>query len=201
MKKGIKILAIILICIILSGCDNYKGYWCNYEETSTVVVLLDDDITDKEKDAIADLITTFDNISSQNYYSRDDYLESIGEGATDIHAAYVISFSSNDNIGDYIESLEDLDGVLSTEQAQAKVNISLYEIKSHKKYTYTTSDEAEESDLETGKYKIKNGIITFTPDDEEGQTKFLYIKDGLLCADTTCTKIYASSDSKCGSES
>ena len=55
-------------------------------------------------------------------------------------------------------------------------------------------------DLETGKYKIKKGVITFTPDSKDGQDKMLYIKDDHLCEDPDCTKIFAASNESCGTD-
>ena len=96
-----------------------------------------------------------------------------------------------------VDELAELDGVFVALQSNAKTNISLYNIKKNGQYTFTDSDEALESDLVKGKYKIKTGVITFTPDMKDAKTKLLYIKDGHLCGDVECTQIYAKSDSTC----
>lgn len=202
MKKSL-ILVIICLCLLLTGCGNkYKGYWCNYDETATIVVLLDRDNTEKEREIISNKIEEFQNVISNSYYSREDYAKELGSDIDnlDIYDTFVIQFESLDSIGTYIEELEKLNGVKSAEQSNAKTNISLYNIEDFGKYTYTNSDEATEADLEKGHYKIKNGVITFTPDDENAKTKLLYIKDGLLCGDANCTEIYASSNSSCSSK-
>ena len=47
-----------------------------------------------------------------------------------------------------------------------------------------------EEDLIEGKYKEKKGVITFKPNNKKEETKVLYIKDGHLCADAACKKVY-----------
>ena len=197
MKKKILILVLINLTFLLTGCKtNYKGYWCRYDETSTIVILLDKDITDSKKNKIEDKIKSLENISGINFYSKDDYEEELGNNP-DIYETFVVSFDSNDFIGTYIEELKDMDGVFQAEQSNAKNNISLYNLKSWGKYSYTNSDEAKEEELENGKYKIKKGIITFTPENQDLKEKMLYIKDGLLCWDADCSKIYARSNATC----
>ena len=42
MKKR-NLILLLVIALILTGCGNkYKGYWCNYNETATIIVLLKD---------------------------------------------------------------------------------------------------------------------------------------------------------------
>ncbi|HAB67258.1 MAG TPA: hypothetical protein DCE23_07815 [Firmicutes bacterium] len=201
MKKGLKLIILGILAIFLTGCGNkYKGYWCNYNETASIVVLLEDNIKSSERTKIEEKIETFDNVASSNYYSKEDYNIEIGDASSDldIYASYFILLNSMDSVGTYVEELKQLPGVKSANQTNAKTNVSLYNIKSWGKYTYTDSDESTENDLETGKFKIKKGVITFTPD-KEGQTKLLYIKDGLLCGDADCNKIFAKSTSTCTS--
>lgn len=201
MKKKLKIIMLLsMVVLMLTGCKtDYKGYWCNYTETSTIVIQLKNEITEVEKKNIEEKITTFENLDSSNFYSKEDYGEELAN-AEDLHEAYVVFFSSMDHIGTYIEELNAMPGVHLAEQSNAKSNISLYNIKAWGKYTFTDSDEALEEDIETGKYKIKNGVITFTPKDQNIKAKLLYTKDGLLCGDADCTKIYARSNATCSSE-
>lgn len=201
MKKGWKLCVLGLMMLALCGCGNkYKGYWCNYDETATIVVLLDKNNNESDRKKIEEKIEKFDNVSSSNFYSRDDYANELGGNVEDldIYDTYVILFSSMDSIGTYVDELSEMSGVKSAEQSNAKTNMSLYNIKSFGKYTFTDSDEATESDLETGKYKTKKGVITFTPD-KDGKTKLLYIKDGLLCGDAECNQIFAKSTETCSS--
>ncbi len=204
MKKRIIVTLLILFSFALTGCNNkYKGYWCNYTETSTIVVLLNRDNTEQERKTIEEKLNNFENVSGINYYSRNDYASELGENIEnlDIYDTYVVSFNSMDHIGTYREELEKMNGVHSAEQSNAKTNISLYNIKSWGEYTFTDSDEADENELEKGKYKIKKGVITFSPEKDKKASKLLYTKDGLLCGDADCTKIYARSNSTCSSES
>lgn len=204
MKKNIYIATLFLIGLLLSGCNNkYQGYWCRYEETSTIVVLLNKDNTKAQRTKIEETISNFESVESQNFYSREDYANELGENIEnlDIYDTYVIVFDSMDSIGTYIEDLKKLDGVKEATQNNAKTNISLYNIQKGNKYTYSNSDEASEEDLETGTYKIKKGVITFTPDNNNSKTKLLYIKNGHLCADADCNEIFAESNENCSSNS
>ncbi len=203
MKKRIYFLGLVFLTLILGGCNKkYEGYWCNYDETATIVVLLKRDNTDENRKQIESKIESFENVESSNYYSREDYAAELGEDIDnlDINDTFVILFNSIDSIGTYVEELEALEGVASAEQSNAKTNIALYNLMGWGKYTFTNSDEAEEADLETGKYKLKKGVITFTPDKEDAKTRLLYTKDGLLCGDADCTEIFARSNKTCSSQ-
>lgn len=200
MKKGMYLTVLCMFCLLISGCGNkYKGYWCNYNETATIVVLLDTKNTESDRKAIEKKIEGLENVEGSNYYTKEDYAEQLGGDITDmdIYDTYVVTFSSMDSIGTYVEEFNKMSGVLEASQSNAKTDIALYNILSGGKYTFTNSDEALEADLETGKYKIKNGVITFTPEKNGEGTKILYTKDGLLCGDTECNKIFARSNSTC----
>ena len=201
------LLIIVVIGVILIGGASiyrwqsnkkYQGYWCSYVEHSLIVVQLKDDHTEKDDEKLVDKVETFENVISNNYQPKEGY-ETLGEDA-DIRDAYVISFSSLDNIGTYIEELKKFDFVVDVTQQSAKTNLSLYNIQPFSKYTFSNSDEALEEDIEKGKYKIKNGVITFTPNDKDAETKMLYIKDDHLCDDPNCTNIYAASNATCGTD-
>ena len=201
MKKNIKIISLLaILTLLLTGCGNkYKGYWCNYKELSTIVIQLEDNHTDEQVTAISEKAASYDNVSSTNYITREDYAKEQGISIDDldIHDTYVIYFTSMDSIGTYIDELEEMNGVLSAEQNYAKANIALFNLKSWGKYTFTDSDEAREEDIETGTYKIKNGVITFTPKKSKTSTRMLYIKDNHLCGDADCNDIYAESTETC----
>lgn len=208
MKKRQIIIAIIGLLIILllvinvittNNIREYQGYWCKYDESSTIVVLLKKDNKESDRTKIEAKAESFTNVNSITYYSREDYANDMGgdPDELDIYDTYVITLNTMDSIGTYIEELKAMSGVLSAEQSYAKSNVSLFNIQSWGKYTYTDSDEATTDQLEHGTYKNKKGVITFTPDDKKGEQKILYIKDGYLCGDAACTKIYAKSNSTC----
>lgn len=202
MKKITKyiILSICLIC--LTACNNkYQGYWCRYEETATIVILLNENNTESQRTNIEKIADTYDNLESLNYYSKEDYATELGEDVNniDIYDTYVLTFNTMDSIGTYIEELNKVDGVKNATQSYAKTNMALYNIQKNGKYEFTNSDEANEDDIIKGKYKIKNGVITFTPSTKDATTTLLYIKDGHLCEDADCNKIFAESDEKCSS--
>lgn len=204
MKKIKKILILLIACVPLYSCGTkkYQGYWCNYDETATVVVLLKKDNSVKDRDNIENAINEYLNLESLNYYSREDYAKELGQDVSDIdiYDTYVIQFNSMDSIGTYVEELNKMSGVKEAKQSNAKSNIALYNIKKGHKYEFTNSDEAKEEDIIKGKYKIKNGVITFTPDDKKYSESLLYIKDGHLCADSDCNQIFAESDANCSSK-
>lgn len=203
MKKNLLIIALIIMTVFLTGCTSeYKGYWCTYDETATIVVLFKDGYKESEKQAIADKISSYENVESSTFYTKEDYANQMGldPNEMDIYETYIVTFNSMEAIGTYVEQLNKMSGVLKAEQSYAKNNIALYNIESFGKYTFTNSDEAEEKDLETGKYKEKNGVLIFTPDNKELETKMLYPKDQYLCGDAACNKIYAKSNAACETE-
>ncbi len=201
MKKNIKIIGLLLLSmLLLTGCGNdFKGYWCNYKETATIVVLLDDDHTEKQVDALQAKASEYDNVASTNYITREDYAKEQGMSLDDldIHDTFVIYFTSMDSIGTYIEELEGMKGVTSATQNYAKASIKLFNIQSWGKYTFTDSDEAKPEDLEQGKYRIKNGVITFTAKGDKQSSRMLYIKDKHLCGDAECNEVFAESTDTC----
>lgn len=196
------VVALIAISSLGNSTKKYEGYWCKYNETSTIVVLLKRNHTENDKKKIVEKIETFDNVTSYEFISREDYANDLGEDPNeiDIYDTYRISLATMDSIGTYIEELGKMSGVETAEQNYAKSDMSLFNIKPWGKYTYTDSDEATTADLEHGKYKSKKGVITFTPENKDGKVKLLYIKDNYLCGDAACTQIYARSNSTCTSE-
>ena len=80
MKRNIKIIGLLLLSmLLLTGCGNdFKGYWCNYKETATIVVLLDDNHTEAQVDAIQAKASEYDNVASTNYITREDYAKEQG---------------------------------------------------------------------------------------------------------------------------
>ena len=201
-KKILLIIFLLIMPFMLTGCGinkKYKGYWCNYKEMATIVVFFEHEHTDKQKDAVEALAASYDNVAATNYITREDYAKEQGVNVDDmdIYDTYVITFSSMDSIGTYAEELGNMKGVRSAEQSYAKSNIKLYNIQNWGKYTFTDSDEATEADLEVGKFRVKNGVITFTPKDSKTATKMLYMKDDHLCGDAECNEIFAKSTETC----
>ncbi len=205
-KKFLLVIVIIGLFLIICASiyrwqsnKKYQGYWCSYTEHSLVVVQLKDGHTEKQDQELEKLAETFENVISVNPAPKEGYEDGLGPNP-DINDAYVISFSTLDNVGTYIEEIEKLDFVVNVNQQSAKSNMSLYNLKSFNNYTFSDSDEALEEDIETGKYKIKNGVITFTPKNKDEQTKLLYIKDKHLCSDPECTRIFASTNETCNTD-
>lgn len=196
MKKSLMIIVSLLFVVLLSGCGNkYEGYWCRYTETATIVILLEDDMSEAQNEELIKTITSYDNLQAYTYYDKTVFDES-GE---DIYNSYFVSFNSTDGVTTYIEQLVKLPGVLDVTQNSAKTDFELYHLDKKNKYTFSNSDEALEEDIIKGKYKIKKGVITFTPNDSDN-TSMLYIKDDHLCGDSQCTVIYAKSNETCSSD-
>ena len=162
-------------------------------------MLLNTNHKQSDREKIQAKIDTFEHVTSVEFISREDYAADLGEDPNkiDIYDTYRISLSTMDSIGTYIYDLNQMSGVLRAEQNYAKSDLSLFNIKAWGKYTYTDSDEATTADLEYGKYKMKKGVLTFTPESKNGEVKLLYTKDGYLCGDASCTEIYSRSNSTC----
>ena len=200
LKKVFSLLGLLLLVLLVTGCNNkYVGYWCKYNETATIVVLLNDDITEEQKNNIEETAKNYENISGVNYYSKDDYKEVADIKDNDIFASFVFTFNSFDSVTTYVEEFKKMPGVKEATQSNAKNNMSLYELKSNGKYSYSNSDEALKKDIEKGKYKIEKGIIRFTPDKDGSDTHLLYTKNNRLCEDTDCNKIYSKGKENCSS--
>ena len=203
MKRKLYTTLIIIMILFLTGCKNeYQGYWCTYDETATIVVLFKDGYKAADKQAVENKVASFDNVESSTFYTKEDYANQMGldPNEMNIYETYIVTFDSMEAVGTYVEQLNKMSGVLKAEQSYAKNNIALYNLQSFGKYTFTNSDEAEEKDLETGKYKEKDGVIIFTPDDKTKDKKMLYPKSNYLCGDAACNKIYAKSNSTCTTE-
>lgn len=197
MKKILYLITIVLVTITLTGCGNkFKGYWCSYKENAVIIVLFKKGHTDAQIKAVEDKFNTYINLANSTYYPAEEYAKIIGD-SSNIYDAYYISFDSLDSVSTYVKELESIDGVLNATQQSAKNNISLYNLGGWGNYTYSNSDETTLEDLETGTYKIKNGVITFKPKNANGNTKLLYIKDSHLCGDVDCTQVYFASTETC----
>ena len=200
MKKGIIVGILLSLCLLLTGCGNkYEGYWCKYSETATVVVLLEDDITSEEKTKLENVFNGYDNLLAFSFFDKESYKDIIGDDAAEIYDSYFVSFNSTDGVGTYIDELQKMGGVKEASQNSAKTNFELYHLDKKKKYTFSNSDEALESDIVKGTYKIKKGVITFTPEGEDKTNSMLYIKGEHLCGNPECTIVFAKSNSTCSS--
>ena len=200
MKKITKLLGLLLLLIFITGCNNkYVGYWCKYSETATIVVLLKDDITEEQKNAIEEKAKNYENISATNYYSKEDYKEIMNDTQEEIYASFVFTFNSHESISTYVEEIKAMDGVKEASQSNVKSDMSFYELKSNGKYTFKDSDEAKEEDIINGKYKVEKGIIRFIPEKDKNNIKLLYVKNDRLCEDTDCNKIFSKGKDNCSS--
>lgn len=197
-KKLFLILISIILVIILINLGislkqkhDLKGDWCKYRETATIVVLLNRDHTLKDRQSLEKKVEEFENITGVEYISREEYAKQLNQdlNTLDIYDTYRISLSSMDAVTTYMDELKKFKFVHQVDQNYAKANFQSYKLKSWGKYSYRDSDEASPNDYEYGKYKIKKGIIKFTPKNK-GKERFLYIKDKHLCSDTSCTEIF-----------
>lgn len=200
MKKTIMGLVLVIVGIMLSGCGNkeFVGYWCRYDEASIITVMLNDDLNEADAAKIKEKLAEYGDINNFATYTKEDYAKLINASAEgmDIYATYVVSYPSNDYIGTLVNELNQMSGVHEAVQASAKNNLLLYELKKDGNYTFTDSDEASKDDYITGKYKLKNGVITFT-DKKDKKTSLLYTKNGYLCVDADCNKIFFKSNENC----
>ena len=199
MKKVGLIIILSLFILLVSGCGNkeFVGYWCRYDETSIITVMLKDDVSNDDMEKIKDKLTEYGEATNFVYYSKEDYAKLINEDIDKIYiyATYVVSYASNDYIGTLVSELNEMNGVQEALQTSAKNNILLYNLRKDGTYTFTDTDEAKDDDYDKGTYKIKNGVITFK-NDSKG-TSLLYTKDKFLCVDADCNKIFAKTDENC----
>lgn len=209
MSKKNKIILIVLLSILTilgtilykQSKPTYEGYWCTYKEKATIVIMLKNGYSQENKEAIEEKISKYEDVQATSFFSKDEYATEIGANPDeiDLYDTIVVSFTSMNAIGTYIEELSKFEGVLKAEQSYAKNDVELYHIKKWNKYTYANSDETLKEDLIEGKYKEKKGIITFKPNDNKESSKVLYIKDNHLCADAACKSVYFESDETCSS--
>ena len=207
--KSTKIALVILLALLVvlgvvlyrQNQPKYEGYWCSYQEKATIVVMLKNGYTAAQKQSIEDKISKYEDVQATGFFSKEEYADEIGVSPDEIelYDAIVVSFTSMDAIGTYVEELTKLDGVEKAEQSYAKAGVELYNIQKWGKYSFADSDEALEEDIIEGKYKEKKGVITFKPNDSKKETKVLYVKDNHLCADPSCKKVYFESDETCSS--
>lgn len=201
------IVTVLLIAIAIAATiffyarsqKDFEGYWCKYEESSQIQVLLKDGYTAKQKKAIEEKINKFDDLESSTFWSKDEYAASIGADPSnmDLYDAIIVTLSSVDAIGTYRDQLKEMAGVHDATQMSAKSNVKLYNIEAKRKYTFKDSDEALEEDIIHGTYKENKGVITFTPEDKSKQQTMLYYKNGLLCEDSACSAIFFKSTDSC----
>ena len=193
MKKVIGLLLISLF--IISGCSkkSYEGYWCTYQEEAMIIILLDKDISTKNKDNVEDTINTFEDLESYDYISRKDLAEN--DSNNNLYDTYFVHLDSVTNIDNYIASLTNVKGIHSTTKNINKNNLSLYNLKNKKEFTYQTNLNDPATIIE-GTYKIKDNKIVFKSDKEVPE---LYIKDNFICLDKNCNTIYSKTNNLCES--
>ena len=193
MKKVIGLLLISLF--IISGCSkkSYEGYWCTYQEEAMIIILLDKDISTKNKDNVEDTINTFEDLESYDYISRKDLAEN--DSNNNLYDTYFVHLDSVTNIDNYIASLANVKGIHSTTKSINKNNLSLYNLKNKKEFTYQTNLNDPATIIE-GTYKIKDNKIVFKSDKEVPE---LYIKDNFICLDKNCNTIYSKTNNLCES--
>ena len=156
IMKGLKVLFLVLFIFCLTACGkNYVGYWCNYQETATIVILLEDNITATQKANIEKSVNKYENLTSLNFISKEEYARQLGKDAKDldIYANYFLTFDSLDSIGTYVEEIAKMPGVHEAKQGTAKSNIKIYNIEKKKKYLEAV-EEARKKSLKSEKKRI-----------------------------------------------
>lgn len=189
-------ILVITLLFVLTGCNTkeYSGYWCSYEESGMIIVLLNQDITEKQKNSVEDTINLYPNMSTYDFISKEDLLMNSTDENPVAYDTYFIYFSSATNIDEALVNLQKEEGVYSATKESAKSNVALYNLKKDKTFTYTDSLEEDLGTKVEGKYKIKKNEIVFTSDEEVSS---LYLKDDYVCQDETCTKFFIKTDAFC----
>lgn len=195
MKK-LKLLFILICLIFLSGCDkkDYIGYWCSYEETGTIIVLLDQNITEKEKNNLEDIINTYEDMTTYDFISKENLAQDNNSDISSIYDTYFIYFNSTETIDEALLTIQSTKGVFSATKENIKSNIAFYNLDKNKKFTYKDNIDNEDGIKISGKYKVKDNKITFKSAEKVND---LYIKDGFICGDENCDKIFTKTNELC----
>lgn len=192
MKKYLLGLIVIIMCF---GCSNkdYDGYWCKYQETGTIVVLLDN-ASDKAKTTINQTIESLEGLQNYDFVSKEDFKSNLDDSSNiEVYDTYFIYFDSINAIDDNIIKLSSLEGVKSATKNNIKSNVTLYHLDNNKYTLKNTTDKTSDNE-EEGKFSIKDNEITLN---SNGTISTLFIKDEYLCSDESCNTIYRKSNELC----
>ena len=121
--------------------------------------MLKSNYTAAQKASIEEKIGKYENVKATGFFSKEEYAGEIGAdpNTIELYDAIVVSFTSMDSIGTYVQELSKLDGVHKAEQSYAKNDLELFHIQKWGKYTYANSDEALDEDLNAYYY---NNYVT-----------------------------------------
>lgn len=179
MKK-IKGLLIVLVSIILCGCQNkFNGTWCLYTEVPSSLVIFSDNVSN---DDISTLTKYLESLKDVVSFDLIDNIESANK-------MFNIYYTSKDNIESYKEKISKYSFVKTVENKminKAKEKI----IVKDKTFEYGKNLNTLYATEIKGNTIINGNTITL-----DG-TEFYY-KDKFICADKDCTVIFTKSSNDC----
>lgn len=184
-----KLVILCSILMLICGCKKktYDGYYCNYQEQGVMIVLLDQNITNNQKDEINKKINSFEGLINYDFVDK----EALGATSTnDLYDTYFIYLKNSDILETYLLDLQNTKGVYEATKSIVKDNISLYNFdgKNYHFQNIIDSDNRIE-----GIFKVKKNIIEFDSED----VPIIYLKDEFLCLDENCNKILTKTNELC----
>ena len=181
--KRVKLLLIVFSLILLCGCDNkFQGTWCRYSDVATTLVVLTDDISDKQINDITNYIKTISNLKS---YDIIDKIEDASKMIT-------IYYKSEDNIDEYEKMIKTFTGINSIKSTKVNEVVDKLVVKKDD-YTLGRSLNNLTANEMSGKYKIDNNTLIL-----DDNVKFYY-KNKYLCYDQDCNSLLTKSKTNdCG---
>ena len=171
--KRIKVLLMLAILVILSGCTNkFEGTWCKYSDVATTLVILSNDISDNDLNKITTYIAKLSNLKSY------DIIDKIEEASKMI----TIYYKDENKIEVYEKDLKNFTGVKTLKSSKMNTVVDKLVLK-NSDYTFGKSLNSLDAQETKGKYKENGNSITL-----DNGINFYY-KDKFLCYDEGCNDL------------
>ena len=181
--KRVKVLLILLVLILLCGCDNkFQGTWCKYSDVATTLIVLTDDVSDEQINNITNYIKKIENLKSY------DIIDKIEEASKMI----TIYYKNEDHIAEYENKIKSFSGINKVKSTRVNEVVDKLVVN---KETYTLGRSLNNltANEMSGKYKIENDTLSL-----DDNVKFYY-KNKYLCYDESCSDVLTKSKTNdCG---
>ena len=171
--KRVKVILLLSALFIVSACSNkFEGTWCKYSDVATTLIILDENVTDKQIENITNYVKTIDSLKS---YDIIDRIEEASKMIT-------IYYKNDENIENYENNIKKYSGI--TKIKSSKVNEIVDKLVINKdNYVYDKSLNNLSANESKGSYKINNNTLILDSD-----VKFFY-KNKFLCYDEGCNEL------------
>lgn len=184
-----KLIIILVVVVLISSCKKktYDGYYCNYKEQGVIIALLNQDVSNTDKEVIDKKINSYEGLLSYDFIDK----ETLGATNTnDLYDTYFIYFNNSNNLESYLLDLQNTKGIFEATKNSVKSDVSLYHFDG-KNYSYQKVIESDNP--LSGTYKVKKNKIEF----DNSDVKEIIIKDDFLCLDENCNKILTKTNELC----